>query len=368
MRRIPYVDLAAQHAGLEQELLEAVRAVLRHGDYILGPEVGELERRLASRLEVADVVGVNSGTDALILALGHAGVGAGDEVITVSHTFAATVSAIRLAGAEPVLVDVSDETLLLDPGCLEEALTDRTRAVLPVHLGGFSCDMTAIVSFCEEHGLALVEDCAQSLGARHRARFVGTFGIGAFSLHPLKVLSAVGDGGFVTLSVDGEPLRRDRNLGLKARGHVGKVGPNSRLDTLQAALLLVKLRYLDAWIEARRAHAEAYRSALRDALWVQDDDAEGYAVYSTFVIRHPERDALLQGLARRGIDAKVHYPLGVHQQQAFAGVRRLGLAVTERVVTEIVSLPVTPELDPEGREQVIEAVLDTCEELRRAGA
>ena len=360
---IPYVDLAAQHSPLKADLLAAVERVLDHGRFILGPEVAEFERCVAERLGVGATVGVASGTDALTLALREVGVGAGDEVLTVSHTFAATATAIRAVGAVPVFVDVDDETMLLDPEALAVGLTGRTRAVLPVHLGGFACDMTRISAFCEENGLALVEDCAQSIGARHRDRSVGSFGVGAFSLHPLKILSAAGDGGFVSLAADSEALRRRRNLGLARRGWVTELAPNSRLDTLQAAILLVKLRHLDAWIEARRAHAAAYREALAGLLRLPPEEGEDFAVYSTFVVRHPRRDALARALRRRGVDCLVHYPFGVHEMPAFADAPRGELAVTERVVGEILSLPVTPELSVQDRGLVIDAVGDACREL-----
>lgn len=367
MTRVPYVDLAAQHAELREELLQAVGRVVDHGGYILGPEVGELECALAGRLGVSEVVGVNSGTDALVLALRDAGVGAGDEVITVSHTFFATASAIRMRGATPVLVDVEDETMLMDPDAVQAAITPRTRAVVPVHLGGFAADLTRLSALCAEHDLALVEDAAQSLGATHAGRSVGSWGRGAFSLHPLKVLSAVGDAGFVALPERSERVRRWRNLGLGGRGVCAEVSGNSRLDTLHAAVLLVKLRRLDAWIAARRAHAAAYREALAGLVRLPPAEGDDVAVYSTFVIRHPARDALLDALQRRGIDAKVHYPTPVHRQPAFEDCPRGPLDVTERVVREIISLPVVPEIGLDGREAVIAGVQDAVQEVGRVG-
>lgn len=367
--KVPYVDLAAQHAPLRQALLEAVGRVLDHGWFVLGPEVGELEARLAERIEVPAVVGVNSGTDALILALRALGVGPGDEVITVSHSFVATASAIRLVGATPVFVDIDEDTMLLDPTRLEAARTASTKAVLPVHLGGFACDLTAIATFCDAHGLHLLEDCAQAIGAKHRGRPVGSVGVGAWSLHPLKVLSACGDAGFVSLPGGRHEvlLRELRNLGLRTRDDVAHVSGNSRLDTLQAAMLLVKLGHLDEWIAARRAHAAAYRGALRGWVRLPPEEGDDFAVYSAFVVRHPRRDALVEGLLARGIDAKVHYPKAIHQQPPFADVAQ-PLPVTERVVREIVSLPVTPELTEAGREQVIAAVRAVCGEIGDAGA
>lgn len=361
---VPYVDLPAQHAPLRARLLEAFERVLDHGQFILGPEVAALEARLSERLDGVEVVTCGSGTDALLLALRLHGIGPGDEVLTVSHSFVATASAVRLVGATPVFVDIDRATMLMDPGRLEEARTPRTRAVLPVHLNGFPCPMEPIAAFCERHGLVLIEDCAQAFGARWRDRAVGSFGVGCFSLHPLKVLSALGDGGFLTLRdpADASRLRRMRNLGLLDRDRCVEVSGNSRLDALQAALLLVKLDLVDEWIERRRAHAAAYRAALGDVLTLPPESPDALATPSAFVVRHPRRDRFLAGLRAREVDAKVHYPLAIHQQPAFADLPARPLAVTEQVVNEIVSLPISAELSLEGRAQVIAAARAAAEE------
>jgi dTDP-4-amino-4,6-dideoxygalactose transaminase len=355
---IPYVDLAKQHAALKREILDAVAAVLEHGRFILGPEVEAFERAMAARLGVRHAVGVASGTDALVLALKALGIGPQHEVITVSHSFVATASAIRLAGAEPVFVDVEDDSMLLDPARLPSALSPRSRAVLVVHLNGFPCAMDAIEAFCREYGLALVEDCAQALGARWRGRAVGSFGVGCFSLHPLKPLSACGDGGFVTTQEEelAERLRQLRNLGLRDRDHCDRVAGNTRLDTLQAAILLAKLPHLDGWLAARRARAQRYREALSGRMRLPPPEGDHFATYSAFVVRHPRRDALRERLVAQGIDARIHYPLAIHQQAAFAGGGSRELPVTERVVSEILSLPVSAELSAADQERVIEAV------------
>jgi dTDP-4-amino-4,6-dideoxygalactose transaminase len=364
---VPYVDLGKQHAALKREILDAVAAVLDHGRFILGPEVEAFEREMGARLGVSHVVGVASGTDALVLALKALGIGAGDEVLTVSHSFVATASAVALAGAEPVFVDVEDDSMLLDPGDLPAALSPRTRAVLAVHLNGSPCAMDRIEAFCREHGLHLVEDCAQALGARWRGRAVGTFGVGCFSLHPLKALSACGDGGFVTTGDArlAERLRQLRNLGLRDRDHCDVVAGNSRLDTLQAAILLAKLPHLDGWLAARRARARRYREALAGLIRLPPPEGEDFATYSAFVVRHPRRDELRDRLATQGVDARSHYPLAIHQQTAFASRRHRSLPVTERVVSEILSLPVSAELAPFDQERVIEAVGVALREMSR---
>lgn len=356
---VPYVDLAAQNRAQEDELLEAVRQVLRHGHYILGPEVEAFERRIAARLGVAHAVGVGSGTDALVLALRAHHIGPGDEVIVPSHTYFATATAVALQGARPVFVDIDPETMLLDPAQVAEAIGPRTRAIIPVHLNGAPCDMDALCELCQAHDVALIEDAAQALGARWRGEHVGTFGTGCFSLHPLKILGALGDAG-VVVTDDAElaaRLRQLRTIGHVDRDHVRWVSGNARLDTLHAAMLLVKLDRLDEALAARRAHAAAYAQELPEELVrpaaLADPRAE--SIFCPFVIRHPRRDALQEALAARGVDAKIHYPLSTHRQEAFSHLPPAHLPITDRVVSEILSLPSSAELTIAQRDRVIEA-------------
>lgn len=362
---IPYIDLPAQHRPIEDELVAALRRVLAHGQFILGPEVAELERRLAERLGVAHVITVGNGTDALVLALRLRGIGPGDEVVVPSHSFVATASAVCLVGATPVFADVDGSSMLMTAATIEAAFTSRVKAVIPVHLNGFACELDSIAQLCERRGVALIEDCAQAIGARYRGRSVGAHEIGCFSLHPLKVLSALGDGGFITVAsgADAARLRLMRNIGLRDRDHCELVSGNSRLDTVQAAFLLVKLDHLDTWIAARRAHAAAYTAALADYVQLPPSARHIEPVWSAFVIRHPRRDALAARLREWGVDVKSHYPLAIHQQAAFAGQNRAPLPMTERVVSEILSLPVTPELNAEDRTRVIDAVIAAVKEL-----
>ncbi len=357
---LPGVDVAAQLRPLKAELLGAIERVLDHGQLILGPEVRELEKALAEFLCLPRVMTLRSGTDALLMALRLHGIGPGDEVITVSHSFVATASAVALLGAVPVFVDVELSSLTMDPRALEAALTGRTKAVIPVHLCGAPCDMAPIVEFCETRKLALIEDSAQAIAASYRGRPVGSFGTGAFSMHPLKVLAACGDGGFISLREDSEVeiTARLRNLGLADRDHCSDVSAHSRLDTLQAALLLVKLRYLPQWIAKRRSHANAYREALSGSFDMMELPAGAESVYSTFVLRSPERDRLVSQMRERGFDLKVHYPIPIHRQKAFAYLSAPALPVTERIVNEIVSLPVSHELRDGQRDRLIEALRD----------
>lgn len=360
MTSVPYVDLIKQHQALRPRILEAIDRVLAHGQFINGPEVSELEAKLARRLGVKDVVGVASGTSALTLAMRALGIGPGDEVVTVSHSYVATASSVLLVGATPVFVDVDPATGLMDPDLLAAALSPRTKAVMPVHLGGVPCLMDPIEDLCRAHGLHLIEDCAQAIGATQKGRCVGSFGTGCFSLHPLKTLSACGDAGFITTNDPdrGVLLRRLRSLGHRDRDHVDTASENARLDTLQAAILLTKLPKLDDWIAERRRHAQAYEAALRPFFELGAVTEGSEPVHSAFVIRHEQRDVLIAHLASRGFDAKVHYPVAIHQQRAFDGTRRWELPHTEALVRRILSLPVTPELEPSDRDALIEVLID----------
>lgn len=359
MTAVPYVDLVRQNAALRPQILEAVDRVLRHGHFINGPEVADFERGLASTLGVEHVIGVGSGTAALTLAMRALGIGPGDEVITVAHSYVATATSILLVGATPVFVDVDPDTALMDPNLLSSKLTSRTKAVLPVHLGGVACDMEPIHSFCTENQLHLVEDCAQAIGATYRGRSVGSFGTGCFSLHPLKTLAACGDGGFITTDDEDHAalLRRLRSLGHRDRDRVDVASENARLDTLQAAILNVKLPHLRDWTAARRHHGAAYQNSLQPYFELTAVTKSCEPSFSAFVIRHDERDNLIDHLAARGFDAKVHYPIPIHKQRALESLGSVSLPHTETLVQRIVSLPVSPELDPSNRDALIEILI-----------
>ncbi len=360
--QVPYVNIAAQHAALKSELMAAVSQVLDHGHFVLGEEVQQFEQCFAALCGVSHAVGVNSGTDALILALRQLGIGPGDEVITVPNSFVATASCIALVGARPVLVDVGDD-LNLDPAQLGPAITPRTRAVLVVHLTGRPADMDPILTVAARHGLSVVEDCAQAVLAQYRGRPVGSLGtIGCFSLHPLKTLNACGDGGVLTTN---DPacdagLRIARNLGLKTRDECVVWSGNSRLDTIQAAMLLVKLRHVREWTDRRRANAAWYTAALADIAAVQPptEHAHETAVYHTYVIQADRRDELKQHLAERGIGSAIHYPDPIHLQESAAalGYRRGDFPVAERQAGRILSLPIYPELTRQELEYVAHSI------------
>lgn len=355
---IPFVNLAAQHRAIHAELLEAVEKVICAGQFILGGEVERFEQAFAALCGVRFAVGVNSGTDALILALSALGVGANDEVITVPNSFVATASAIALVGARPVFVDVGGD-YLIDCSAIERAITPRTKAILPVHLTGRPADMQPILDVAAAHGLHVVEDCAQAVLAEYRSQRVGSFGaVGCFSCHPLKTLSACGDGGVLTLNDAAlyEKLRVLRNLGLRSREECVIWSGNSRLDTVQAAILLVKLRYVEEWTAGRRAHAARYQQALAgiDDIEVPKDRPFETSAYHTFVIQARDRDGLRRHLARHGVETAIHYPIPIHLQTAAAtlGYGRGSFPWAERQAERILSLPIYPDLSTDDVESV----------------
>ena len=361
---VPYVDLAAQHAPLKAALLKAAARVIDHGQFILGPEVAEFEGRFAALCGARRAVGVNSGTDALLLSLRALGVGPGDEVITAPNSFVASASCIELTGAKPVFVDAGAD-YNLDPAKIDSAVTKRTKAILPVHLTGRAADMTGIMAVARRRGLLVVEDCAQAVLAEHRGRRVGTFGAaGCFSLHPLKTLNACGDGGVVVTN-DGalaDRLLVLRNIGLKTREDCVVWSGNSRLDTLQAALLLVKLGRLEAWTRRRRANAAFYRKALAGTrgIEVPGEHAHERAVYHTLVVQADRRDDLRRFLAGRGVRTSIHYPVPIHLQTAAAelGLGPGSFPVAERQAARILSLPVHPELTSVQLRHVVGCIKD----------
>ncbi len=345
---IPFINLAFQHGKIKDELLQAMANVLDHGLFISGPEVGEFEERFAEYCGARYAVGVGNGTDALILTLKALGIGAGDEVITAPNSFLASASAIALTGATPVFVDVRND-FNLDPNLLETAITPKTRAILPVHLTGRAADMLPILATAGKHGLAVIEDAAQAVGAGYHGQKVGSFGnAGCFSLHPLKNLNACGDGGVITTNDEGvyRYLLKARNHGLRNRDGCEFWSINSRLDTLHAAMLLVKLKHLDTRTEARKANAEFYRKHLSDLVQTPQEEPYDDSVYQTFVIQADRREELRIYLKNQGVETKVHYPIPIHLQEAAKtlGYKAGDFPVAERQAKHILSLPIYPGL------------------------
>lgn len=348
---VPFVDLASQHRNIKHQLLAAVAEVFDRGQFILGPEVDEFEQRFAELCEVRYALGVNSGTDALILALRALGIGPGDEVITVPNSFVATAASISLVGARPVFVDVRED-YNMDPTLVEAAITSKTKVVLPVHLTGRPADMDPIVEVARRHGLHVVEDCAQAVLAEYGERPVGSFGtFGCFSLHPLKTLNACGDGGVLTTN-DRELYEQSkilRNVGLRNRDECVVWSGHSRLDSIQAALLLIKMKYLDGWTERRRANARFYQQALAGLadLRLPADKPYEKAVYHVFVVQAERRDELKRFLATKGVETAIHYPIPIHLQAAAAslGYGPGSFPVAESQAKKILTLPVYPEIE-----------------------
>lgn len=351
-----------QYDAIRSEIHSAVDRVLQSGWYILGREVEAFEREFAAYCGVKHAVGCASGTEAIALALMALGVGPGDEVVTVANTAVPTVSAISMTGAKPAFVDI-DDFFLMDVARLESAVTDRTRAIMPVHLYGQMADMDAILAVARKRGIPVIEDAAQAHGAEFKAKRAGSWGImGCFSFYPTKNLGCYGDGGAVTTDDPGlyERLVMLRNYGQEKRYYHSIKGINSRLDEVQAAVLRVKLARLDEWNERRRQIAAWYGETLRDVCECPGERPGARHVYHLYVIRAADRDGLRAGLEKEGITTLMHYPLPVHLQKAYAdlGYRTGDLPFTEATAAKILSLPMHPAVTRDGAELVGEKIRD----------
>lgn len=361
MKNIPLVGLQAQYQTIKPEIDQAIAKVINNTAFIGGEEVREFEKEFAAYCEVEHCVGVANGTDALYLALRALGITAGDEVITVSHTFIATTEAITMTGAKPVFVDIKEDTMLMNPDLVEQAITPQTKAIIPVHLYGQTCEMDQILDIARRHNLKVVEDAAQAHGARWKGKRAGSMGdVSGFSFYPGKNLGAFGDAGGI-VSNDKEVIDRLRllaNHGSESKYVHAIEGVNSRLDGLQAAILRVKLRRLDEWNALRRQHAKRFVEAFSDTqLKTVATNVNADPVWHLFVVRVPNRESLQKKLADAGIATGIHYPTPLHLQPAYRnlGVAPGSLPVTERVASEIVSLPMYPELASEELEYIIKS-------------
>jgi dTDP-4-amino-4,6-dideoxygalactose transaminase len=377
--RVPLLALSREYDAIAPLLLKAVEAVFSSQNFIMGAQVAEFERAVQEKCGVAHAIGCSSGTEALWLALEGAGIGAGDAVITTAFSFFATVSAILRCRAQPLLVDIDPETFNLDPAatrsCLESSAAVAARAILPVHLYGQTADWDGFALLQQEHGVLLIEDAAQAFGASWDGRMAGALGDAAtFSFYPTKNLSASGDAGMVTTANDtlAERVRLLRVHGMRRRYQHDEVGWNSRMDTLQAAVLLVKLGFIDEWNAARRALAENYRRLFEQAGLAERGPypdngvvlptirARAVHVFHQYVIRVRRRDQLKAFLRDRGVESEVYYPLALHQQPALRG---LGYAPgafpeSERAAAEVLALPVFPQLTSEEQEIVVATIAD----------
>ena len=359
---IPLVDLHIQYKSIKAEVLTAIEDVLEGMQLFLGPQTRLFEEKFAALCGTSHGVTVSNGTEALALALRACQIGPGDEVITVANSFIATVEAIALVGARPVFVDIEPETYLLDWRQLETVLTERTRAIIPVHLYGHPVEMGPVLDFARRHGLRVIEDASQAHGTLYEGRPVGGLGdIGCFSLYCSKNLGAYGEAGICVTNDAGlaETMCMWRDHGSQVRYHHDILGTNARMDEIQSAILNVKMQYLAQWNQARQAHAQVYTEQLRGVVEkVPQAQRWGTHIYYVYVVEVQERDAFRQALEAQGIASGVHYPIPLHLQPACAeyGYRRGSLPVTERVAERIVSLPMYPELTTEQLARVIAAV------------
>jgi dTDP-4-amino-4,6-dideoxygalactose transaminase len=362
-KTIPFADLHREYLEIRLDVHQAVSRVLESGRFVLGDEVLQFEKAFSDYVGARWAIGVNSGSDALYLALRALNIGGSDEVITASHTFVSTVDSIVRCGAKPVFVDVELDTYCINAAKIVEKITERTKAIVPVHLYGHPANLDQILKIARQYGLSVVEDACQAHGAEYKGKKVGSFGnAGCFSFYPVKNLGAYGDGGMVTTNDRSlaERVKLLRNYGQSSKYHHDLVGINSRLDELQAAMLRVKLSRLDEWNEKRRRLAELYKEILKQTDVLLPSERVGAKhVYHLFVIRLAERDKCQRLLQKQGIQTQIHYPIPVHKQKAykaFEGTKNL--AVTQMICNEILSLPLYPSLTEEEVAYVGEATKD----------
>jgi len=358
---IPILDLREQYHELKSEITRAVEEVFEGGHFINGPNVHALEKEIAQYIGTEYAVGLNSGTDALHLALRALDVGPGDEVITTPFTFVATTEAIGIVGATPVFVDIDPSTFNIDPSLIEAAITERTKVILPVHLYGHPAPMREIMAIAKKHNIAVVEDCAQSIGSTIDGKKTGSIGdVGCFSFFPSKNLGAYGDGGMVTTNRKdlADRMRSLRAHGGRVKYHHEELGVNSRLDEVQAAILRVKLPHLDRWIERRRANAQWYSDHLRAFATVPGETEGTLHVYHQYTIRVRDRDRVQEQLKDAGVQTMVYYPVPLHLQEVHAslGLGEGAFPHSEQAAREVLSLPMFPELSAQQREAVRNAL------------
>jgi len=358
---IKFADLQSEYKEIATEVHQAVDRVLESGWFILGKELTNFEQQFAEHIGTKHAIGVNSGSDALFLALFANGIGQGDEVITVSHTFISTVDAVVRNGATPVLVDIDSGTYCIDPDKIESAITEKTKAIIPVHLYGHPADMNPIMEIAKKYNLVVIEDAAQAHDAEYNSKKIGTIGDAAcFSFYPAKNLGAYGDAGAIVTNSDAlaEKLKMARDYGRSGKYEHDFVGINSRMDEMQAAVLGVKLRHLQQWTDARRYIASLYKESIKnEKLILPKERLNAKHVYHLFVIRAEDRDGLIKRLNDKGIPAQIHYPIPVHKQKAYTSLLGdISLPVTERISQQVLSLPIHPFMDKAQIRSVAEAV------------
>jgi dTDP-4-amino-4,6-dideoxygalactose transaminase len=366
---VPMIDLALQFSEIREEIMTALESVAQSGSYTLGREVSAFEEAFANHIGSRHCVGLNSGTSALHLALLCAGVGPGDEVVTVPMTFISTAWSISYVGARPVFVDINPTTLTMDPEKVERCITSRTKALLPVHLYGRSADLDPLLEIGLKHGIPVIEDAAQAHGAFYRSRHAGTMGLsGCFSFYPSKNLGAYGEAG--ALATDSDEIatraRTFRDHSQNQRNHHAEIGFNYRIDAMQSAVLRVKLNHLDRWLGARRTLAERYLRLLKgfDLRLPATDSGREHA-WHLFVLLHPERDRIREFLRARGIETGVHYPVPLHLQVAYRNLQYAqgAFPIAESVARECFSIPLFPEMTIAQQDAVVAALRDALEHV-----
>jgi dTDP-4-amino-4,6-dideoxygalactose transaminase len=364
LMQVPILDLKAQYAAVRNEAMQAISEVCESQSFALGPAVAEFEEKIAAYCASKHAIGVSSGTDALLVSLMALEIEPGDEVITTPFTFFATAGCVARLGAKPVFVDVEADSYNIDAGLIEEKITEKTRAIIPVHLFGQIAQMKVITEIAQRHNLAVIEDAAQAIGASQDGIKCGNFGdFGCFSFYPTKNLSGFGDGGLVTTNTESlaERIRILRDHGQNPRYFYKAIGGNFRLDSVQAAVLAVKLRYLDGWNEKRRQNATLYDSIFANSpVRTPKIETNNISIYHQYTLTVPERDQLQKFLAENQISSAIFYPKPLHLQDCFKelGYKRGDLPVAERLCSEVLSLPVYPELSPEQIEYVARTALE----------
>ncbi len=369
---VPLLDLKAQYATIRDEIRDAVDRVLESQQFILGVEVESLEREVATYSQCEFGIGMSSGTDAILVALMALDIQLGDQVIIPAYTFFATAGCVARLGAQPVFVDIDPQTFNIDPAKIEAAITPRTRALMPVHLFGQCAEMEPIFEIARKHNLAVIEDAAQAIGSEYKGKRAGTMGqLGCFSFFPSKNLGGIGDGGMITTNdrALAERVRLLRNHGAHPKYYHKLIGGNFRLDAIQAAVLRVKLNYLDRWSAARQKNAARYRQLFAEAklemIGLPVEKPERRHIYNQFVIRVAERDTLLAYLKQHNIGTEIYYPIALHLQECFAnlGYRVGDFPESERAAKETLALPIYPELSDVRQRVVVDVIVAFCEEI-----
>ena len=372
---IPILDSKRQYAQIGSKVEDAVLQVLRSGQYILGEENKMFAEEIAKYMGVKNAVTLNSGTDALHLALRALNIGAGDEVISVAFTFVATTEAIGIVGAKPVFVDIDENTFNMDASKIEAAITPRTKAIIPVHLYGQPCQMDVIMDIAKRHNLHVIEDCCQAIGAKYNGQMVGTFGdIGCYSFYPTKNLGTMGDGGLLITNSDEikDRVIALRNHGGAIRYHHDEIGVNSRLDEVQAAILRVKLPYIDEWNKKRRENAYRYNELFANCedVVTPTEIENSYCVYHQYTVKIPNRDEVHAMLREAGVGAMIYYPIPLHLQKVheYLNIKEGSLPATEKDTKLVISLPMFPELTAEEQKTVAETLISCIEKSKSAMA